>query len=137
MDLIIDPALKQLMFGLVKEKLPFMNNFEKTEYIAFSNNDKISSICLYNNYLPKRNMEMTIVSFDKNWCTKSVLETYFKYPFSHIDINRVSATIKKHNKIARRFVEKLGFRLEGTIRELYEDDDACIYGLLKKDNKWS
>lgn len=46
-------------------------------------------------------------------------------------MKRLTAEIAKRNKKARRFVEHVGFRLEGTLRHGWHDglDDMCIYGL--------
>ena len=52
-------------------------------------------------------------------------------------MKRLTAEIAKRNKKARRFVEHVGFRLEGTLRHGWHDgaDDMCIYGLTAKDVK--
>lgn len=53
-------------------------------------------------------------------------------------MKRVTAEIAKKNRRARRYVEGMGFRLEGTLRHGWHDakDDMCIYGLTYDACKW-
>jgi len=59
--------------------------------------------------------------------------------FNKMNLNRVEAMISPENKASRRIVEKLGFNLEGQMREHHKNpatgklDDSLIYALLKKE----
>jgi hypothetical protein len=57
----------------------------------------------------------------------------FNYIFNELGAARVTGLVRAKNKLARRFDEHLGFKLEGIMREAFEDDDLCVYGFLKKD----
>ena len=57
----------------------------------------------------------------------------FDFIFNELKAVRVSGLVKAGNTVSRRFVEHLGFVLEGIMREAFEDDDLCVYGFLKKD----
>lgn len=59
------------------------------------------------------------------------------WAFGTQKMKRVTAEIAKRNRKARRFVEHVGFRLEGTLRHGWHDgtDDMCIYGLTAEDVK--
>jgi RimJ/RimL family protein N-acetyltransferase len=57
----------------------------------------------------------------------------FSYIFNDLNATRVTGLGRAKNKVARRFIEHLGFKLEGIMREAFEDDDLCVYGFLKKD----
>ena len=57
----------------------------------------------------------------------------FHYIFNDLGVARVTGLVRAKNKLARRFDEHLGFKLEGIMRAAFEDDDLCIYGFLKSD----
>jgi RimJ/RimL family protein N-acetyltransferase len=69
--------------------------------------------------------------------SKAMIHELTDWVFRTKNMKRVTAEIAKRNKTARRFVEHVGFRLEGTLRHGWHDgaDDMCIYGLTAKDVK--
>lgn len=65
------------------------------------------------------------------WLTPEFLHAAFDYPFNQLGKRRVTALTRKKNKRVRHFVENLGFKYEGTLPHYYQDDDMCVYGLLR------
>ena len=59
------------------------------------------------------------------------------WAFDTLDLNRVQAEADTRNPASARVLEKLGFRLEGTLREdcIVEGvvSDSWVYGLLRRD----
>ena len=45
----------------------------------------------------------------------------------------VTARVRKKDKRTRRFVEGIGFKLEGIMRRALKNDDICVYGFLRRD----
>lgn len=78
----------------------------------------------------------SIVSVNKRWATRYSLSVLFAYPFHQLKVRRMTSVIAKRNKASRSLCERLGFRLEGTIRQGVEGDDLCVYGILKSEVKW-
>lgn len=59
------------------------------------------------------------------------------YPFIQLEKPRVSAQIAVSNKRSRKFVEGMGFVLEGIKRQAANDgEDLAVYGLLREDFKF-
>ncbi|MBB6626369.1 GNAT family N-acetyltransferase [Nocardioides sp. KIGAM211] len=60
-----------------------------------------------------------------------------QWAFATLDLNRVQAETDTRNVASRRVLEKLGFRLEGTLREDCVVDgvvsDSWVLGLLRRD----
>lgn len=119
-----------------------LHGFDKAEdfapYVAIGliKNGKLIAGVIYNNYR-KHSIEMTIVAIDSTWATKNTLRKFYEYPFNQLGVARVTATIAKPNKRARKMVERLGYKLEGVARHGMDGvKDACIYGMLKKECKW-
>lgn len=65
--------------------------------------------------------------------TLPVLRDLFRYVFQNLGCARVTARTRVSNLRARRGLEAIGFRIEGVIRELHEDEDALMYGMLRRE----
>lgn len=73
----------------------------------------------------------------RRWACRQFIRAMFDYPFRQLGCTRITAPIDERNHAARRFVEKLGFVIEGRLRRAVKDgSDRLIYGLLKEDCKW-
>ncbi len=71
------------------------------------------------------------------WLTPAHVKQIFDYPFIQLGCRRLTATVARRNKKSRRFVERLGFKLEGVRRKaLKNGQDEMSYGLLKEECKW-
>ena len=62
-----------------------------------------------------------------------MFNSIFGYAFEILNAERVTGLVKSKNVAARRFDEHIGFKLEGTMRKAFPDDDLCLYGFLKED----
>lgn len=111
--------------------------------IGLEKEGRLIAGCLYNNfrldYLGNPNsIEISFVTIDKCWATRGNIAKFLAYPFVQLRVKRVQLTIAKRNKIARQFVTKLGFTLEGIARKAHEDGtDAAIYSMLWHECKWT
>lgn len=81
-------------------------------------------------------IEMLCASESRRWLSRDFLGHFFGYPFVQLGVRRVTAIVDKRNKHARQFTERLGWRLEGVVREALDGRDACIYGMLRRECKW-
>ena len=65
------------------------------------------------------------------------LAALLDYGFSQLDLNRVEADFDPRNKASARSLERLGFKLEGHLRERWiveaEVSDTGLYGLLARE----
>jgi RimJ/RimL family protein N-acetyltransferase len=69
--------------------------------------------------------------------TRGFLREAFRYPFLQLGAGRLTARIHAGNSASRKFVEALGFKLEGIIRETLADGaDLCVYGMLRRECRW-
>lgn len=103
--------------------------------IGITKNGKLACGVVYSNYR-ETDVEMSVYCDDSKLWSKAALRAFFLYPFKTLGCKRVTAIIHKRNKVARHFVERLGFRLEGVMKEALKDGDACIYGMTKNECKW-
>lgn len=94
-------------------------------------------VVVFSNFT-KRNVDTHVVVSDRgrkltpNGC-KEMFNGAFHYIFTELGAVRTTGLVRAKNKAARRFDEHLGYKLEGVMREAFDDDDLCVYGFLKKD----
>jgi RimJ/RimL family protein N-acetyltransferase len=113
-----------------------VNQFSPFVTLGIERSGELIAAIIYNNYR-KHDIQITIVTNTPKWATKKSIREILAYPFKQLKCDRVTATIAKPNKKARKFAEGVGFRLEGVMkRGMDGKKDACIYGLLASECKW-
>jgi RimJ/RimL family protein N-acetyltransferase len=65
------------------------------------------------------NINMHVLSIDKNWINKEFLWMCFDYPFNQLKVNRITGVVAETNLAARRFDEHVGFKLETTLMAVH------------------
>ena len=68
------------------------------------------------------------------WASKENIRAWGYWIFEQLKLDRVTAAIKKNNKRSRKFVEGIGFHVEGKLRKAVDGEDMIIYGLLKEEH---
>jgi RimJ/RimL family protein N-acetyltransferase len=124
----------EIVIPWIVEKIPHADNFTNATSIGIARDDKLIGGVLYSNFRD-RDLEMSAAG-DGNWLNRSSLYAIFSYPFLQLGCARVTAIVPKRNKPTRKFIEKVGWKLEGTHRHAFPNDDACSYGMLKNDCRW-
>lgn len=72
-----------------------------------------------------------------DFLSRATLAALFDMAFTGLGLARLTCHIAKGNKRARRFVERLGWKLEGVKRKGFDGRrDAVIYGLLAGECRW-
>jgi len=98
--------------------------------------DNLIGGVVFNQYQPQyRNIEVSFASTRANWLTPNLVTGILSYAFDQLDCNRITSLTPKKLRKARQFLQKFGFKHEGTVRFGYGDDDAIISGLLA--SEWS
>ena len=94
---------------------------------------EIIACVLFHNWYPGNSVEISVAAVEgKNWLNRAFLFTVFRNPFLEWNMRRVTSRIAADNAKSIRFIEHLGFRLEGRIREgSAEGVDTLLYGMLR------
>ena len=109
--------------------------FEKAKAITIEKEKHKIAGVIYSNF-QGYDIEMSMASITPLWANRHILKALFHYPFHQLGCVRVTATTPKYYRHVRRFLERLGFKLEGIIRRGYGAEDACIYCLLREECKF-
>lgn len=70
------------------------------------------------------------------WLNKTLLLAAFGYPFTQLNLRRVTGLVPAKNKQAIAFDKHLGFRIEGYCHHALPDDDIVVMGMLRGDCKF-
>ncbi len=98
--------------------------------------DNLIGGVVFNAYQPQyRNIEVSFASIRSNWLTPNLVTGILSYAFDQLGCNRITSLTPKKLRKARQFLQKFGFKHEGTVRRGYGDDDTIISGLLA--SEWS
>lgn len=69
----------------------------------------------------------------RRWMTKWYLWAIFDYPFNQANVNRITVCVGEGNAESRRFVTKLGFVLEATLKGAHPTGDLLVYRMFKSE----
>ena len=102
---------------------------------------RLIGLCsLFAFHLPSRRCEIGYMLARDCWgggLMHEALQALLGYGFGVLDLNRVEADIDTRNTASERTLRRLGFQLEGTLRERWivagEVSDTGLYGLLRHD----
>ena len=87
---------------------------------------------------PEIDCYLTIYTTSKRWATKSVLKYVVVIIFNLMKCRRCSVLVSKANSKSLKMCEKLGFKVEGSLRQYRDDVDDCYcLGMLKSECKWN
>jgi hypothetical protein len=135
----IEEGAQQIIHEWVCAMIPHMDPQDNVRSIGYV--DRVGNIFVgasYYNYQKRyASIEIAFAAETARWCTRQRIATFLHYPFITCECERATLIVPKRNRRARRFVLGLGFKLEGTCRRGFGNDDACIYGMLKDEaERW-
>jgi len=72
----------------------------------------------------------------KHWLTREFRWYMFYYPFIQMGVERITVRVETNNLQSQRFVEKLGFELEFSMKRAGRFGDLLIYRMFREDCKY-
>lgn len=106
---------------------------------CYRDNEIVASV-IYDGY---NDQSMHIQIFLVGVPCKEWVAMILDYPFNKVGIKKLLAGVNSNNKRCRKMIEHVGFRVEGVIKNFYQDGDLLLYTLVKEecvlfaDPKWS
>lgn len=74
--------------------------------------------------------------FDKRWLSRDMLWAAFHYPFVQLKCSKVCGTIPSGNPKLLALNEKLGFKVEASIKDAYPDGDMLVLSMTRGECPW-
>ena len=116
------------------ENVDWLQNYKTYGIIR---NSKIIAGLIFHNLNYKQDVWWTIYSEDSHWCTKKIIKYFMYEAFEVLKCRRINLLVNTNNHKCIKFVTRLGFKIEGSLRQYREDGSDCyILGLLKSENKY-
>lgn len=84
----------------------------------------------------RANVVMHVAATDSHWLTREFLWMVFDYPFTQLEVRRVTAPVAEVNHRSRRFVENIGFKLEFQMEDAHPRGAMLIYKMTRSDCRW-
>lgn len=127
----------QNAISTIETMLPDISGWDSSRAYAVKimKNGQLKAIVMYTNFTGE-NCEMHIASNSPDWCSRSVLHDLFWYPFEVLKVNRVSAITKRLDIKLHSFLQRIGFEYEGVMKEFFHNDDAVMWGMVKRHCPW-
>lgn len=95
---------------------------------------KLQTAVAFSNYRPDTDIEITVATEGKGLKgAASLIRQVFIYVFEQSNCRRCTARIRADNEKSIKLVTRLGFKVEGRLRQGFGDADALVFGLLRDD----
>jgi len=114
-------------------RIPHVDDWGRYTAIGLERGGQIIAATIYNHYTGPNVMTSIVGEPGRRWLTRQYLGAIFRYPFLQLGVRRITALVATRNSDSRRFVEHLGFTVEGLMRHAAVDDDLLVYGMLRQD----
>lgn len=73
---------------------------------------------------------------DKGWVNRELIRCAFAYPFRQLGLARVTGMVDATNQRVIAMDQKMGFRIEGCMRNALGDRDVIVMGMTKEECRY-
>lgn len=96
------------------------------------------AVTMYHDYVPLHSIQASFASISPRWATRNTLRRMFAYPFRQMSVKIMYAIVAHKNTKNNEIMKRIGFSLDGVIRNYYNEgeDDASWYSMKKNECKW-
>lgn len=108
------------------------NLSDKAKFLAEEIDGQIVCIVGFDNY-NGTNIDAHVVA---TRITRKMIRAVFDFAFNVCGCRRVTSLNSADNFTMRPYLERLGFKYEGTIRHGLPDSDLIVYGMIREECKW-
>ena len=77
-----------------------------------------------------------VAAFRDDWINKDMLWVTFHYPFVQLGCKKIFGLVPVSNRKALEFDLKLGFKIEATITDVFDDGDCAVVSMRKDECRW-
>jgi RimJ/RimL family protein N-acetyltransferase len=121
----------------VQRRIPNSSFGDKPAAIGIIRKNALVGGIVFHDYQPAfQNISVSLAFDTPRAISNDVLCSVAAYVFKQQDCVRLNALVARKNKRSRKWVEGVGFKLEGCARKGYGKDDLMIYGMLRHECRW-
>ena len=100
---------------------------------------RLAAVAAYNNYREGVSCEGTIVAESAMWATHDHVSAILAFPFVQLRVRVFIALTSVKNKRSQKLLEGVGFKLIGTMPDMFDDGPGRIYAMTRRwwlTSKW-
>lgn len=112
------------------EKLKAGYFAERSNAIGFVRDGKLVAGVIYENWNGKSLINHIVIEGRVN---RTFLRSICDYAFNVCKVNKSIAPVSSDNEKSIKFVEKMGYKKEATIKDAHPKGDILIYSLVRED----
>jgi len=91
----------------------------------------------YHNFA-ESNCEICVANFGiQSLIPPTIVATLLAYPFYQLNLRRLTAIVRADNHRSLEHTRRMGFRVEGLLRNWYSDCHGILHGLLREESLWA
>lgn len=79
------------------------------------------------------NIELSFAATSPKWLTRDIVRALLRYAYTQLGCQRITACTPRRATRARQFLDRFGFRREGSVKRGFGNDNAIISGLLREE----
>lgn len=135
----LDYAQSQLRLDWVAERLGPGTVINQPAKVVLSVDDETGKFLggvVYNHFTPG-NCEVNVVADSPRFATRRTIPGFFAYPFQQLALRRITGIVHTANRRSLEGAQRLGFRVEGLLRDWYgADQHGILLGMTREECKW-
>jgi len=123
----------------VMERIPGMEMDDGLDYEAIgvcSDEGELIAGVVFNHFTGYDISMHVAADRGRLWATPGVMKTIFGYPFNQLQCRRVTGFVSAINKATLRFDLKIGFVIEGRLRDATPEGDMIVIGMTRNECRW-
>lgn len=129
----------QLRLDWVADRVGPGVNFAQPAKVLLSVDDQTHEFLggvVYNHFTPG-NCEVHVVAESPRFANRHTIREFFAYPFLQLGLNRLTGIVHTSNRRSLEGAQRLGFRVEGLLRDWYgKDQHGILLGMTREECKW-
>lgn len=111
--------------------------FEASSHaIGFETDGRLRAVSVFDHFSDGDCAVHVASDGSRHWLARHFLMATFAYPFLDRQQPRATSLIPASNKASLSFCQKIGFSVEGKMRQAAGTDDLIVLGMLRDECRW-
>ena len=127
-----DDFEREEMLIWAMSNIPNLRSLDKAYPIEVRRDGKRAAVAVYHEWRGQT-VELSFVAVTPRWASKEVIAEILSWPFRVLKVRRIATITPAKNVRAIKLNKGLGFKQEGLLREVFDDDDAVLMAMVKTD----